>query len=160
MRLSLCTLVWFVWNSLTARTTSGYLIILIACTKEKVQLIRYFSSHLLPASLNIVVTMSWEECFGNQTVQWCRKLASFPGLPVLVLRFVFRIIHGNRRAAINGEGLGTLIMWMTLGGRRWGGGMVPDYKYVHNKPESEFHTAQAEYSQSCERQGSCLATEC
>ena len=25
------------------------------------------------------------------------------------------------------------------------GGMVPDYKYGHNKPESEFLTGQAEY---------------
>ena len=39
------------------------------------------------------------------------------------------------------------------------GGGVPDYKYGHNKPESEFLTVQVEYSQSCERLGSCLVTE-
>ena len=37
---------------------------------------------------------------------------------------------------------------------------MPDYKYIHNKPESEFLTCQEEYSQFCERLGSCLATEC
>ena len=31
---------------------------------------------------------------------------------------------------------------------------MPDFKYGHNKPESEFLTGQAEYSQSCERLGS------
>ena len=39
------------------------------------------------------------------------------------------------------------------------GGPLPDYKYVHNKSESELLTRQAEYSQSCQHQGSCLATE-
>ena len=44
---------------------------------------------------------------------------------------------------------------MASGGREVDvGGVVPDYKYVHNKPESEFLTGQAEYSQSCERLGS------
>ena len=38
-------------------------------------------------------------------------------------------------------------------------GAVPNYKYVRNKLESEFPTGQAEYSQSCERMGSCLVTE-
>ena len=33
------------------------------------------------------------------------------------------------------------VRW-TQGGRR---GAVPDYKYGRNKPESEFHTGQAEY---------------
>ena len=36
---------------------------------------------------------------------------------------------------------------------------MPDYKYMCNKLESEFLTCQAEYSESCERLGSCLATE-
>ena len=40
------------------------------------------------------------------------------------------------------------------------GGTVPDYKYVRNKLKSEFLTGQVEYSPSCERLGSCLATEC
>ena len=36
---------------------------------------------------------------------------------------------------------------MTSGGREVDvGGAVPDYKYGHNKPESEFLTGQAEYS--------------
>ena len=35
------------------------------------------------------------------------------------------------------------VRW-TRGGRRWG--VVPDYKYGCNKPESEFLTGQAEYS--------------
>ena len=35
-----------------------------------------------------------------------------------------------------------------------GEGGVPDYKYVCNKPESEYM-----YSQSCERLGSCLAMQ-
>ena len=49
---------------------------------------------------------------------------------------------------------------MTSGGREVDvGGAVPDYKYVRNKPESGFLTDQAEYSWSCERLGSCLATE-
>ena len=49
---------------------------------------------------------------------------------------------------------------MTSGGREVVvGGAVPDYKYVHNKPESEFLTGQVEYSRSCERLGSCLAME-
>ena len=30
------------------------------------------------------------------------------------------------------------------------GGAVPDYKYVHNKPESKFVTGQVEYLRSCE----------
>ena len=38
-------------------------------------------------------------------------------------------------------------------------GAVPDFKYGRNKPESEFLTGQAEYSQSCERLGSCLVIE-
>ena len=51
-------------------------------------------------------------------------------------------------------------MSMTSGGREVDvGGAVPDYKYVRNKPESGFLTGQAEYSRSCERLGSCLATE-
>ena len=36
---------------------------------------------------------------------------------------------------------------------------MPDYKYMCNKIESEFLTCQAEYSESCERLGSCLVTE-
>ena len=41
------------------------------------------------------------------------------------------------------------------------GGAVPDYKYMCNKPKSEFLTGLVEeYSPSCERLGSCLATEC
>ena len=40
-----------------------------------------------------------------------------------------------------------------------GGGAVPDHKYAHNKPESEFLTSQVEYSRSSECLGSCLATE-
>ena len=42
-----------------------------------------------------------------------------------------------------------------------GGGevAVPDYKYVHKKPESEFCTGQAEYLLSCERLEFCLVTE-
>ena len=41
---------------------------------------------------------------------------------------------------------------MTSGGRKVDvGGVVPDYKYVRNKTESEFLTGQAEYSRSCER---------
>ena len=36
---------------------------------------------------------------------------------------------------------------------------MPNYKYMCNKPESEFVTRQAEYSQSCEHLGSCLAME-
>ena len=38
-------------------------------------------------------------------------------------------------------------------------GVVPDYKYRRNIPESEFLISQAEYSQSCERLGSCLVME-
>ena len=37
------------------------------------------------------------------------NIASTPGFPVFVLWFVFSIIHGNERAVINREGLGTLI---------------------------------------------------
>ena len=52
---------------------------------------------------------------------------------------------------------------MTSGGREvdvgGGGGAVPDYKYGRNKLESEFLTGVAEYSQSCEGLGSCLAIE-
>ena len=57
------------------------------------------------------------------------------------------------------------VMWMWRGGVRWiqwgrdvdmGGG---DYKYVHNKPESEFLTGQAEHLRSCEHLGSCLAMD-
>ena len=49
---------------------------------------------------------------------------------------------------------------MMSGGREVDvGGVVPDYKYGHNKPESEFLTGQAEYSWSYERLGSCLAVE-
>ena len=40
-----------------------------------------------------------------------------------------------------------------------GGGAVPDYKYVCNKPDRGFLTGQAEYSRSCESLGSCLVTE-
>ena len=40
------------------------------------------------------------------------------------------------------------------------GGVVSDYKYVRNKPKSEFLVGQAEYLPSCECLGSCLATEC
>ena len=36
--------------------------------------------------------------------------------PFFVLQFVFSTKHGSRRAAKNGEGLGTLITWMTSGG--------------------------------------------
>jgi len=50
---------------------------------------------------------------------------------------------------------------MTSGGHEVDvGGVVPDYKYRRNKPESEFLTGQAEYSWSCECLGSCLAVEC
>ena len=42
---------------------------------------------------------------------------------------------------------------------RWTRRVVPNYKYGRNKPESEFLTVQAEYSESCERLGSCLVTE-
>ena len=45
-----------------------------------------------------------------------------------------------------------LVMW-TISGCR---GVVPDYKYVFNKPESEFLTRQVEYLRSCERLRSCL----
>ena len=86
------------------------------------------------------------------------NVASFPGLP----RFLFFVQYNTRRrkSAKNGEGLGTLITWMTSGGREVDvGGTVPDYKYVRNKPESGFLTGQAEYSRSCERLGSCLETE-
>ena len=41
--------------------------------------------------------------------------ASFPGLPRSYLLFAFTIIHGSRRAAKNGEGLGAFIMAMTSG---------------------------------------------
>ena len=37
--------------------------------------------------------------------------------PFFVLRFAFSIIHGSGRVAKNGEDLGTLITWMTSGGR-------------------------------------------
>ena len=52
--------------------------------------------------------------------------ASFPGLPCSYLLFAFTIIHGSRRAAKNGEGLGAFIMGMTSGrcevdGGEWGG---------------------------------------
>ena len=40
----------------------------------------------------------------------------------------------------------------------WGGGSTYN-KYVHNKPESEFCTCQAEYSPSCEHLEFCLAME-
>ena len=40
------------------------------------------------------------------------------------------------------------------------GEAVPDFKYVRNKIGSGFLTGQVEYSQSSERLGSCLATEC
>ena len=40
-----------------------------------------------------------------------------------------------------------------------GGGVMPDYKYMHNRPESEFLTAQVEYLQSCDHLVSCLETE-
>ena len=39
------------------------------------------------------------------------------------------------------------------------GGAVPNYKYVRNKPESEFLTGQEEHSWSCERLGIYLAME-
>ena len=56
----------------------------------------------------------------------------------------------------NGEGLGTLICDV-------GAGLVPDYKYMQNKPEIEFLTGQVEYLQSCERMDarwtSCLVSE-
>ena len=95
-------------------------------------------------------------------------LALFLGLPrfrssVYVLQFTLSMIHGSRRGLKNGEGLGTLIMWMTsigCGVDIYVGGAVSDYKYVRNKPKSEFLTGQVEYSPSCERLGSCLATEC
>ena len=76
-------------------------------------------------------------------------IASFPGLPVFVLWFVFSIIHGSERVEKNGEVLRTLIMWMTSGGRKvnvWRA--MPDYKYMY-LPGSEFLTGQAEYSWSC-----------
>ena len=72
------------------------------------------------------------------------------------------IQYGTRKwkSAKNGEGLGTPITWMTSGGQEVDvGGMVPDYKYGRNKPESEFLTGQAEYSWSCERLVSCLMVE-
>ena len=47
-------------------------------------------------------------------------------------------------------------LW-TLGA---GGRRVPDYEYMCNKPDSEFFTGQAEYSQSCECLGPGLAMEC
>ena len=47
------------------------------------------------------------------------------------------------------------VRWMQ-GGR---GGVVPDYKYVCNEPESKFLTGQAEYSRSCERLGFCVVME-
>ena len=49
---------------------------------------------------------------------------------------------------------------MTSGGHEVDvGGTVPDYKYMCNKPESEFLAGQVEYS-SCERLEFCLAMEC
>ena len=49
---------------------------------------------------------------------------------------------------------------MTSGGHEVDvGGTVPDYKYMHNKPESEVLAGQVEYS-SCERLEYCLAMEC
>ena len=48
---------------------------------------------------------------------------------------------------------------MASGGHEVDVGAVPDYKYVHNKPESEFLTGIVEYSPSCEHLGSCLAVE-
>ena len=49
-------------------------------------------------------------------------LVSFPGLPSFYLLFVFTIIHGSRRPAKNGEGLGAFITWMTSGGCKVGEG--------------------------------------
>ena len=37
------------------------------------------------------------------------KVASFPGLSHFYLLFAFTIIHGSRRLAKNGEGLGAFI---------------------------------------------------
>ena len=60
-----------------------------------------------------------KEGFYTSVPSYDTNIASTPGFPVFVLWFVFSIIHGNERAAINGEGLGTLVTWMTpgIGGR-------------------------------------------
>ena len=89
-------------------------------------------------------------------------VASFPGLPLFVLRFVFSIYNTRKRKSgvkiwKDGNTYHVNDVRWTQGGDR--GGTVPDYKYVCNKPESEFFTVQAEYSRSCERLGSCLAME-
>ena len=86
-------------------------------------------------------------------------IASFPGLSRFVLSFAFNI-HGSRRAAKNGEGLGTLITWINVrwnwGGRR---GAVPDYRYMCNKPESIFFDWSSGVLVICKHLGSCLVTE-
>ena len=62
------------------------------------------------------------------------QLALFQALPSSVC-----IQYGSGRAANNGEGLGTLITWRGHKVDTKGGGM-PNYKFEHNKPESEFLT--------------------
>ena len=49
---------------------------------------------------------------------------------------------------------------VTSGGlEEGGGGGVPNYKNVDNKPERDCFTNQAEYSQSCDHVGSRLVME-
>ena len=62
--------------------------------------------------------------------------------PVFVLRFAF--IHGSRRAVKMGKDWEHLydVRW-TQGGRR---GVIPNYKYVRNKPQSGLLYWSTEYS--------------
>ena len=48
-------------------------------------------------------------------------------------------------------------MWMR--NEYKGVGVVLNYKYVHNKAESEFPTGQVKHLQSCERLRSCLSID-
>ena len=63
-------------------------------------------------------------------------------------------MHRSRRAAKNGEDLGTLIIWC---GRKVDvGRQCPTSDFVHNKPGSMFLTGQVEYCLYHEWLGSCL----
>ena len=48
---------------------------------------------------------------------FCLPAMMFFSLPCFYLPFAFTIIHGSRRPANNGEGLGAFITWVDIGGR-------------------------------------------
>jgi len=77
-----------------------------------------------------------------------------PGPPPLL----FFSLYNAQKQKTNGEDMQTLLTWSDIRWT-WGGGGVPNYKNVDNKPERDCFTNQAEYSQSCDHVGSRLVME-